>query len=42
MAVTSPIAGVTPAAMAIAIESGSATIATVSPAMASARSWAGL
>jgi hypothetical protein len=42
MVVTSPIAGVTAAAMGLAIESGSATIATVSPAMALARSWAGL
>ena len=38
MAVNSPRSGVAPEAMAIAIESGSATMATVSPAMASARS----
>ncbi len=37
IAVVSPIAGVAPAAIAIAIDSGSATIATVNPAMASAR-----
>ena len=37
IAVYSPRSGVTPEAMAMAIESGSATIATVRPAMASAR-----
>jgi hypothetical protein len=36
IAVKSPRSGPTPEAMAIAIESGSATIATVSPAMTSA------
>ncbi len=40
-AVCSPCAGVAPEAMAIAIDKGSATMATVSPAMASARRWAG-
>ena len=38
IAVTSPMAGVTPEAMAMAIDSGSATMATVRPASASARS----
>ena len=38
IAVNSPAAGVAPLAMAIAMESGRATIATVSPASASARS----
>ena len=37
MAVNSPRSGVVPEAMAIAMESGSATIATVRPATASAR-----
>jgi len=37
MAVNSPRSGVVPDAMAIAMDSGSATIATVRPAMASAR-----
>ena len=37
MAVVRPRAGVTPEAIAIAIDSGSATIATVSPATTSAR-----
>lgn len=37
MAVNSPRSGPTPEAMAMAMESGSATMATVSPAMASAR-----
>jgi hypothetical protein len=36
IAVKSPLSGVTPDAMAIAIDSGKATIATVSPAMKSA------
>ena len=40
MAVTRPCAGEAPEAMAIAIDKGSATIATVRPAMASARNWA--
>jgi hypothetical protein len=39
-AVMRPCAGVTPEAIAIAIASGTATIATVSPAVASARSFA--
>ena len=40
MAVYSPCAGLAPDAMAIAIDRGSATIATVSPATASLRSLA--
>ena len=36
MAVNSPLSGLTPEAMAIAIDNGSATIATVSPAIMSA------
>ena len=39
IAVYSPRSGETPEAIAMAIDSGSATIATVSPAMASARNW---
>ena len=38
IAVTSPLSGEAPLAMASAIDKGSATIATVSPARASARS----
>jgi len=37
MAVYSPCAGVAPEAMAMAMDSGRATMATVSPATASAR-----
>ena len=40
MAVNNPLSGDTPEAMAIAIDRGSATIATVSPAIASARNFA--
>ena len=39
--VNSPRSGLTPLAIAIAIDKGSATIATVSPASASARRSAG-
>ena len=41
MAAKGPRSGVTPEAMAIAIDSGSATMATVSPARRSARSCGG-